>query len=241
MSATDIDWESISWSGWCNKCGIEYDCFASEHIYLCEVCVILFPAESTFGTQLPAPDEPICTKCTRRVSSNDNNNGVQCTRCCNYWARRGTDLFATAGMRPTAKAQRLLEVFEKEQQEMTGKVEAATDVHPPKYDNATPPLSTVPSSETTSRNSMTSSSVAMPRAPPAYIGSTTVHTPAVPSNAPYHAHAPAHSQAATQTVAWNTPPHARLLPRNEAAMQAEDSNDDQVEKALNEALTGFLS
>lgn len=322
MSAIDIDWGSISWSDMCGKCGVMFDCLASGQIDMCDVCVILFPEEaaatitktqdtpedahapgtipqtpsSAVRPHLPVRNDPICTLCTRRVSPNDNNNGVQCTRCCNHWARRGTNLFANVGMKPTAKAQKLLENFEKEQKEMADKVEAATGVRPTELNKATVPTRTLPPSEPT-RRGKTNSSAAMPSGGPAYLGHTTVSTPTVSSSGPtyphpgnptvfpptlpwsglaYHAndvvfsptgrsngptypylgytttstptvqpnaryHArPVHYQAAVQTGAWNTTPHAHLSARNEAATQTENSNDDQLEKELYEALTGVL-
>ncbi|KAM0717265.1 hypothetical protein Q7P37_007117 [Cladosporium fusiforme] len=44
-AATEINWEDITWNATCEQCNAEYDALESGHIYLCGVCMILFPDE----------------------------------------------------------------------------------------------------------------------------------------------------------------------------------------------------
>lgn len=54
----DINWEEVLWRGTCDKCKAEYDALDSAHIYLCGVCVILFPDE------VPACEDPVAEQAT---------------------------------------------------------------------------------------------------------------------------------------------------------------------------------
>ena len=48
-----------------------------------------------------------CKLCTRHFPPSKNNNGINCTRCCNKEAAEGNDLFASRNLPASAKATEL--------------------------------------------------------------------------------------------------------------------------------------
>lgn len=75
--------------------------------------------------------EKNCGRCSRKFRQNRNNNGVDCTQCCNQWAARGYNLFAKEGMNPSARAAKAIDDhYKKQQRESAGAGAGATPATP---------------------------------------------------------------------------------------------------------------
>lgn len=78
----------------------------------------------------PMPEKN-CGRCSRKFRQNRNNNGVDCTQCCNQWATRGYSLFAKEGMNPSARAAKAIDdYYKKQQSESAGAGAGATPATP---------------------------------------------------------------------------------------------------------------
>lgn len=74
------------------------------------------PKQSTPKKAKTPMPENNCGRCSRKFRQNRNNNGVDCTQCCNQWAARGYNLFAKEGMNPSARAAKAIDDYYKKQQ-----------------------------------------------------------------------------------------------------------------------------
>jgi hypothetical protein len=122
---------STVWPSTCCKCSAEYDIAVDNHLSLCTACQKLYTDCSTCGNNYaritngtPAVCDECkrshyvhCKLCTRHFPPNKNNNGVDCTACCNKEAEKGNDLFASHNLPPSAKAADLLKNARAQQQQ----------------------------------------------------------------------------------------------------------------------------
>jgi hypothetical protein len=122
---------NTQWPANCGKCSAAFDIVVNNHLSLCTACQKQYTDCSTCGNnyaRLANGTAAVCDECkrshyvhcklcTRHFPPNKNNNGVDCTACCNKEAEKGNDLFASHNMPSSAKAADLLKNARAQQQQ----------------------------------------------------------------------------------------------------------------------------
>ena len=126
---------ATTWPANCGKCSAAFDILAANHLSLCTACQKQYvdcafcdvnyariadgvcdgctapppPSSELDDAERPNRDHYMhCKLCTRHFPPNKNNNGINCTRCCNKEATEGNDLFASRNLPASTKAAELL-------------------------------------------------------------------------------------------------------------------------------------